>query len=238
MAPHYACAARVCFCEADWNPPSAKPRDRWCNEPELPRSVRVMAYLAGAPLIQFVHMDVMDIYQSVAKPGVRFCQPVVGDLTVVAAKAEGKIVLGKRHVEIGIKETPQQTRVRSAVGRMAGIAVPLRNRAMDRFALEHAWVMAEKTELGAFASQHELYIALVRIMAACAVPFLNRGVGIFAFERSFIMAHETEPGARQFELGLVLALMNIVACQTIARADGAMNKLQVILAFVTLVTEA
>ena len=133
----------------------------------------IMAYLAGSPFFQLIDMNVMSIVEPVSETGLGIRQLVIGHFVIMTSEAEGKVVFIERHVKIIRKIFPQQTRIFSSMGGVAGITIAISNRFVNRLADKHSLVMTNDAQLRPFTFQHEFNVGLVGIMTPGTVAVCN-----------------------------------------------------------------
>ena len=197
----------------------------------------IVAYLAGSPFFQLIDMNIMCIVETVSETCLGIRQFVIGHFVVMAAEAKSKVTFVERHVKIFCKISSQQTGIFSTVGGMAGIAIAIGNRFVNRLAGKHCLVMTNDAQLCPFTFQHEFDIGLMRIMTTSTIAICNGGMRMFAIKLGSFMAHETESCRRFFELGYIITLMNIVTGEAISGTNRAMDIFLDILPFVTFIAQ-
>ena len=199
--------------------------------------MRIMAYLAGSPFFQLIDMNIMSIVEPVSETSLGIRQLVIGHFVIMATEAKGKVAFVERHVKIFCKIPSQQTGIFSSMSGMAGIAIAIGNRFVNRLAGKHRLVMANDAQLRPFTFQHELYIGLMGIMTTSTVAICNGGMRMFAIKLGSFMTHKTESCRRFFELGYIIALMNIMTGKAISGTNRAMNVFLDILPFMTFIAQ-
>lgn len=131
MAPSHAGSAGIGLRVTYRDIPGAETGNPLLYETLLLRRVRVVAGLAGTPLVRLVDMEKMKIGVAVAEPGQGIGAPVLGDVLFVAVEAKGEIPLGIGEVERLGESTLEQFRPCGTVGGVAVGALPFGDRLVN-----------------------------------------------------------------------------------------------------------
>ena len=223
MTSHNTGSASFSFSETYRYPPPAESGDCGRDQAALGSCMWIVTNLAGSPFFQLIDMNVMCIVETVSEACLGISQLVIGHFIVMAAEAKSKIAFVER--------------IFSSMSGMAGIAIAIGNRFVNRLAGKHRLVMTNDAQIRTFTFQHEFHIGLMGIMTTGTVAICNGGMRMFAIKLGSFMTHETESCRRFFELGYVIALMDIVTGEAISGSNRAMNVFFDILPFMTFIAQ-
>lgn len=209
--------------EIDRNVPVTESGHLRPDEPIHAGGMRVVAYLAGPPLLRPVHMHVMQVAVAIPEVCQRIGPRILGDIAVMALKAQRVLIRRIRKVKRFRERFYQHPGVIGTVGIVAGDAVSAAHRRMYVLPRRHGTVVAGEAELGTGLQQEFRIVGLMRIMAVETFSSHYRRVSDLVIgERVFVTFEaELDAGLSQ-HLGIV-RLVRVVTGKTIARRNGGMQ---------------